>query len=67
LRFEKEMKRAVPISDFFHETQLRDFKLGRMPEYLEQFKGRDEHASYLGCTVVAKVRIFNCYRHETFY
>lgn len=55
LRFEKDVKKFLPLSEFFHETQVKEYKVAQMPEYLEQMKGRSQDAAYLGGCIVAKL------------
>lgn len=55
-RIEKEMKRFAPVSDFFYEFQPREINFSSVPDYIEQLKGRPQDASWLGASIVAKVR-----------
>lgn len=61
-RFEKEMSRYIPLSDFASENQPRNIKFGRFPRFLQKLKDKPEYASWLGGSIVAKVNIkFNSF------
>jgi actin-related protein len=45
----------IAISDFCADGQPKSFKFLRIPDYLTEMKGKEEHASWFGGSIVAKL------------
>lgn len=45
----------ISISDFCGDDQPKSFKFLRIPDYLTEMKGKEEHASWFGGAIVSKL------------
>ncbi|KAJ1658643.1 hypothetical protein IWQ61_002150 [Dispira simplex] len=55
---ERRMQSVLACSDNFADTQVREVKFCKLPEYFTNYKDRPDFMTYLGATIAAKL-VFN--------